>query len=57
LEMSLKSKNARFALGQQIRVEYQPVEKPRGTQAAFSVLASSSVTAPDSSAPDDTPKT
>jgi ribonuclease R len=56
-EMSLKSKNARFALGQQIRVEYQPVEKPRGTQAAFSVLASSSVTATDSSAPDDTPKT
>lgn len=56
-EMSLKSKNARFALGQQIRVEYQPAEKPRGTQAAFSILASSSVTASDSGATDDTQKT
>ena len=38
-EMSLSSKSARFALGQPISVEYLPNDKPRGAQAAFSVVA------------------
>ena len=37
-EMSLASKGARFALGQQVIVEYLPFTKPRGAQAAFSIV-------------------
>ena len=37
-EMSLASKSARFALGQQVIVEYLPFTKPRGAQAAFSIV-------------------
>lgn len=39
-EMSLASKSARFALGQQVIVEYLPSARPRGAQAAFSIVAS-----------------
>ena len=41
-EMSLSSKNTRFALGQSVSVEYLPADKPRGTQAAFTVVATES---------------
>ncbi|MEK9529573.1 MAG: hypothetical protein VW491_11700, partial [Gammaproteobacteria bacterium] len=41
-EMSLSSKNASFALGEAVSVEYLPIDKPRGTQAAFSVIATES---------------
>ena len=46
-EMSLSSKNASFALGQAVSVEYLPADKPRGTQAAFSVIATESPEAPE----------
>ena len=45
--MSLSSKNASFALGQAVSVEYLPADKPRGTQAAFSVIAEQSQEAPE----------
>jgi ribonuclease R len=37
-EMALASKTRRFQLKQQIRVQYQPVEKPRGESASFCVI-------------------
>ena len=46
-EMSLSSKSARFALGQSVSVEYLPADKPRGAQAAFSVIAEQSQEAPE----------
>ena len=46
-EMSLSSKNASFALGQAVSVEYLPADKPRGTQAAFSIIATESQEAPE----------
>ena len=46
-EMSLSSKSARFALGQTVSVEYLPADKPRGAQAAFSVIATESQEAPE----------
>ena len=37
-EMALASKTRRYHLRQQIRVQYQPVDKPRGESAAFCVI-------------------
>ena len=37
-EMALASKTRRYQLRQQIRVQYQPVDKPRGESAAFCVI-------------------
>ena len=37
-EMALASKTRRFQLRQQVRVQYQPVDKPRGESAAFLVI-------------------
>ena len=37
-EMALASKTRRYQLRQQIRVQYQPAEKPRGESATFSVI-------------------
>ena len=37
-EMALASKTRRYQLRQQIRVQYQPVEKPRGESASFCVI-------------------
>ena len=40
-EMSLASKDERYALGQQVTVTYLPTDKPRGVQAAFSIAPDS----------------
>jgi len=45
-EMALSSKSARFALGQHVTVQYVPTEKPRGAQAAFSIVAGASTATP-----------
>ena len=45
-EMSLSSKSARYALGQHVTVEYLPAEKPRGAQAAFTIVAAPSTAPP-----------
>ena len=37
-EMALASKTRRYQLRQHVRVQYQPVEKPRGESAGFSVI-------------------
>jgi ribonuclease R len=37
-EMALASKTRRYQLRQQIRVKYQPVEKPRGESASFTAI-------------------
>ena len=37
-EMALTSKTRRYQLRQRIRVQYQPIEKPRGESASFSVV-------------------
>jgi ribonuclease R len=37
-EMALASKTRRYQLRQHVRVQYKPVEKPRGESAGFSVI-------------------
>ena len=37
-EMALASKTRRYQLRQQIRVQYHPVDKPRGESASFSLI-------------------
>jgi len=44
--MALSSKSARCALGQHVTVQYVPTEKPRGAQAAFSIVAVTSTATP-----------
>ena len=37
-EMALASKTRRYQLRQQVRVQYQPVDKPRGESASFTLI-------------------
>jgi hypothetical protein len=36
--MALASKTRRYQLRQQVRVQYQPVDKPRGESASFTLI-------------------